>query len=292
VVVIHAVTVGDALAAFAHAWEASAAFAAANHPALYDRGFHPTAVCGVVGAAIAAAVLFDADEEAAVDLALLRAAGLRAAFGSDGKALQVGFAASAGAQAARLALAGASAGGAVRDGFASAYGARVVLEGDGRAIEDNWIKAYPCCLQTHGAIEAALAARAAGDDLRGATVVVHPVSRQAAAIDIPRSGLEAKFSIAYCAALAFLRGAPSVDSFAALDDEALALTATLRVETDPGLGTSEAHVGAHRVAAALGSPARPMTPEQLAAKVTALGGTPLPTPASPMPNVDLLRLQP
>jgi 2-methylcitrate dehydratase PrpD len=111
------------------------------------------------------------------------------------------------------------------------------------------------------------------------------VSLQAAAIGVPRSGLEAKFSIPYCAALAVLRGAPSVASFAVLDDEALALAATLRVETDPGLGSSEAHVGSHSVVAALGSPARPMTAEQLEAKVTALGGTPLPALTAPMANV-------
>jgi 2-methylcitrate dehydratase PrpD len=43
------------LEAFAEGWEAMAAVASASHPALYDGGWHPTAVCGPVGAAVAAA---------------------------------------------------------------------------------------------------------------------------------------------------------------------------------------------------------------------------------------------
>ena len=99
--------VGEVLAAYAKGFEAMGALARASHPALYDNGWHPTAVCGGVGAAVAAAELLDAPREPAVALALLQASGLRAAFGSQGKSLQVGLAAGAGVQAARLAQAGA-----------------------------------------------------------------------------------------------------------------------------------------------------------------------------------------
>ena len=77
---------------------------------LYEGGWHPTAVCGAAGAAHAAARLLGLDDEragAAERLALLQAGGLRAAFGSDGKSLQVGMAAAAGVQAARIAAGGA-----------------------------------------------------------------------------------------------------------------------------------------------------------------------------------------
>ena len=100
-------SVGEVLAAYAKGFEAMGALARASHPALYDNGWHPTAVCGGVGAAVAAAELLDAPREPAVALALLQASGLRAAFGSQGKSLQVGLAAGAGVQAARLAQAGA-----------------------------------------------------------------------------------------------------------------------------------------------------------------------------------------
>jgi 2-methylcitrate dehydratase PrpD len=95
-------TVGEALDAYAAGFEAMAALAQAGYPALYDGGWHPTAVCGTVGAAVAAATLLGADPDAAAALAALRAAGLRAAFGGDGKSLQVGLSASAGARAARV----------------------------------------------------------------------------------------------------------------------------------------------------------------------------------------------
>ena len=78
------------LAAYGDGFEAMGALAAAGHPALYDRGWHPTAVCGAVGAAVAAARLLGADAETAAALAALRAGGLRAAFGSDGKGALAG----------------------------------------------------------------------------------------------------------------------------------------------------------------------------------------------------------
>ena len=181
-------TVGDALEAFARGFEAMAAVARASHPALYDNAWHPTAVCGGVGAAVAAAALLDAPESDAVAIALLRASGLRAAFGSDGKSLQVGLAAASGVAAARLAKAGARVplDKAVA-GFEQATGGRYEEPGawgDAEpatlAIADNWIKAWPCCLQTHGAIEAA--DRLDGDAPDDLTVTVHPVSLQAAAL--------------------------------------------------------------------------------------------------------------
>ncbi|MDP9189109.1 MAG: MmgE/PrpD family protein, partial [Actinomycetota bacterium] len=50
-------SVGDVLQAYVAGFEAMGALARASHPALYDAGWHPTAVCGGVGAAVAAAEL-------------------------------------------------------------------------------------------------------------------------------------------------------------------------------------------------------------------------------------------
>src|SRR4051812_14058952 len=116
--------VGDVLAAYVEGFEAMGALSAANHPAIRERGWHPTAVCGGVGAAVAVAALLGLDEERrelAVRLALLQASGLQAAFGSDGKALQVGLAAAAGVTAARLAEAGATASAELPAGFEQAF---------------------------------------------------------------------------------------------------------------------------------------------------------------------------
>ena len=217
-------TVGDVLAGHAAGFEAMGALARASHPALYERGWHPTAVCGAVGAAVSAARLLGAGAEAtdtATRLALVRAGGLRRAFGSDAKALQVGAAAAAGVTAARLAVAGATA---TQDlatgpgGFEQAFGGRWARPDGEAAVAENWIKAYPCCLQTHSPIEAAQTARAtAGAEAAPVTVVVHPRARQAAPYDDVADGLQAKFSIPYTVAYTLLHGVPSAPScFSAL----------------------------------------------------------------------------
>ncbi len=153
-----------ALEAYAAGFEATAALARASHPALYERGWHPTSVCGVAGAAVAAARLLGLEperERIAVGIALLGASGLQAAFGTDAKALQVGHAAATGLEAAQLSAAGASVSpDAIATGFESAYGGRWETPQGPPAIRDNWIKAYPCCLLTHAAIDAAQALRA------------------------------------------------------------------------------------------------------------------------------------
>ena len=281
------------LEAFAEGWEAMAAVAAASHPALYDGGWHPTAVCGPVGAAVAAGRLLDLsaqEREHAVALALLRAGGTRGAFGSDGKPIQVGLAAAAGVQAALLARAGAAVDARAihgEVGFEGVLGAVVppgVLEGRAaangtRAITHNWIKLHPSCLGTHAAIDAAAQARDAGYRPCGAVieVAVHTVARQAAHLDDVRDGLEAKFSIPYCVAHALWHGPPGVGDFGALDAETRERAALVRVVVDESLpdwgavltvdGRELARVGSPK-----GSPERPASAADLAAKLSDLAG--------------------
>src|SRR3954447_17183276 len=47
-------SVREAIEAYALGFEAMGALSRASHPALYDRGWHPSAVCGAIGAAVAA----------------------------------------------------------------------------------------------------------------------------------------------------------------------------------------------------------------------------------------------
>jgi 2-methylcitrate dehydratase PrpD len=273
------VPMGDVLVAFARGWEATAALARASHPELYGRGWHPTAVCGAVGAAVASAAILRLDEartNAAIDLSLLQAAGLRAAFGSDGKSLQVGMASAAGARAALLGANGASTSADVRRGFESAYGA-TWAEPDRPAIRENWIKAYPCCLQTHSAIEAADIVRRQSDNIQGVIVGVNPISLQAAPIGIPEDPLQAKFSIPYTVAFTLLHGPPRVLDLRGLDEQALRSSKEIDIQLDPGLDESEALITRGdmqpvRIEAALGSPRRPMDGEALQAKVASLAG--------------------
>jgi 2-methylcitrate dehydratase PrpD len=288
----------DALAAHAEGFEAMGALARASHPALYDRGWHPTAVCGGVGAAVAGAHLLGAPREDAVALALLRTGGLRAAFGSDGKSLQVGLAAGAGVAAARLSRAGARMPlDAAARGWEEATGGAYAEPDPGtRAVDENWIKAWPCCLQTHGAIEAADGIRARSP--AELTVTVHPVSLQAAAVGPePADGLQAKFSIPYLTAYTLLHGPPSAESFASVDPESVSLARRIDVRSDPALLESEfvlsdGNQEVARVKAALGSPAQPMDAGALRAKVEDLAGPRLAGALDDLdrPAADLLEL--
>ena len=287
-------TVAEVLRAYAAGFEAMAAVAAASHPQLYDGGWHPTAVCGTVGAAVTAATLLGLDPPTcaqACNLAVLGAGGFRAAFGSDGKSLQVGLAAVTGLHAAKLAAAGTQVPDRTRRGtwsFESVFGA-TWADPDlaSPAIADNWLKRYPCCLQTHGAIEAAVAARERGVAASGTgTVTVHPISCDAAPLgpDV-ETGLEAKFSISYCTALGIVRGHPTRADFAEVDAATRALAARIDVRTDDSLRESEAHlrwqgtdgrVIETMTDAAVGSPDHPMDDRQLQAKLADLSAEHLP----------------
>ena len=274
-------SVNDALAAYREGFETMGALARASHPGHYDAGWHPTALCGGVGAAVAAARLLGAPPERAVALALLNNVGLRAAFGSDGKSLQVGLAAASGVRCARLAAAGARVPleAAVRGWEKATGGTYAEPDPARRAIDENWIKAWPCCLQTHGAIEAA-------DGLRERAparleVTVHPVSLQAAGVGPePVDGLQAKFSIPYTTAYTLLHGPPAVESFAAVDPDAVERAGAIEVRADPSLLESECVLSdgdeeLARVRAALGSPEKPMDGGTLRAKVEKLAGAEL-----------------
>jgi 2-methylcitrate dehydratase PrpD len=107
--------------------------------------------------------------------------------------------------------------------------------------------------------------------------VVPPLARRAAAFDDVNDGLQAKFSIPYLAAFTLLNGPPSVSSFERVDEDARALASRLEVRTDDDLGEWEARIEVDggevaRVVTALGSPARPLGAERLAAKVRDLAG--------------------
>jgi 2-methylcitrate dehydratase PrpD len=284
-------TIGDVLRAYAEGFEAMGALARASHPALYERGWHPTAVCGAVGAAVTAAALLGhvRDEIAATAsrLALTKASGLRRSFGSDAKSIQVGAAAASGLLAARLAGLGATATGDLPTGpggFEQAFGgawAEPLDKSDRRsAVAENWIKAYPCCLQTHGPIDAAAQARDRAGAEAPVTVTVHPRARQAAPYDDVNDGLEAKFSIPYTVAYTLLHGPPVEPAcFQAVDAEARQLAATgVSVRLDDSLPETGAVLALGsdelaRVRWARGSPANPMSEEELGAKVRRLAGT-------------------
>src|SRR5215468_9328861 len=134
-------------------YETAIAIARACHPDLRQRGFHPTGVCAVFGAAAAVAKLrgLPASQIAnAFGIAASSAAGLFAFVngGADIKRLHAGHAAREGVQAALLAEQGVQGPPDViesRDGFLQAFAF-------GRI--DCYIKPYPCCRHLQPAVEA------------------------------------------------------------------------------------------------------------------------------------------
>lgn len=219
----------EVLAAIVAGYELVYRLAAAQSPELIDRGFHPSAVCGTIGAMAAAGKLMGLDRAKLADglgLAALQAAGLMEATvsGQQTKCVMVGNAAFAGISCACLAEAGitgcptAFEGG---KGLLSAMSGRTdpeeLLEGLGERylIGDTYSKFYPTCRHAQPAIEGVLLLSREHKIDPGQVERVEVGTYQVACdltghIKAPRNAGEAKFSIAYGAAAALLDGCVSV----------------------------------------------------------------------------------
>lgn len=226
----------------------------------YRHGFHQTATAGAFGAAAASARLLCLDEERcrhALGLVSTRASGLKSQFGTMGKPLHAGLAASNGVEAARLASLGFVSnpqGLECVQGFADTHAG----EGDAQAAFDGLgehfrfdrvqFKHHACCHGTHAPIDALRALRAkAGPgvaEARSVTLRVHPQWLRVCNILLPATGLEAKFSFRLTGAMALAgRDTAALESFsdAACADPGLArLRERVNVETDDALGSIEA----------------------------------------------------
>ena len=203
--------------------------------ASYARGFHPTGIAGVVGAAAAVASLLRLDEDRAthaIGLAADLAAG-SLEFLSDGswtKRLNAGHAAANGIRAAGLAAAGFSAPERSlegRDGFLNQYGngaqGRRLRLGFGDGALNTSIKFYPCCRYMHGSIDLLLDIQREWPSLQldqirsidigviqaGARLVSEPPERKLV-VDTP---VDAQFNMRFGGALALHTGRAAVDQF-------------------------------------------------------------------------------
>jgi len=115
---------------------------------------------------------------------------------------------------------------------------------------------------------------------------VHPLAVKVAAIPEPRTGLEAKFSAAYCAALALTGGEAAESDFSATPDPALVeLAGRIRPVADLALGIPEARMRVRLrdgrvldevVRAARGTPGHPVSRPDVEEKFRRLAGVVLP----------------
>ncbi|MEA5162837.1 MmgE/PrpD family protein [Cereibacter johrii] len=272
------------------------------NPALYRAGWHATSALGSFGAAAASARLLGlspARAAEALGLAASGAGGPRGAFGGEGKPLQVGLAAANGLRAAELAAAGWTAAPGALFGARGLLGrmtggAIAPLRQPGAFPPPGFVtKLFPSCTATHAAVAELLALRPR---------MTAPPAEILCAVDpfvpailipgLPAGPDAARFSLAYCLAVAARTGALGPEAFEAAafdadgprDPEIRALMARVRVTADESLprGPSGIATGAvvtltapdgtrltGRREAAPGSAAAPLTDTQLAEKFAA-----------------------
>ena len=285
------------LGAFAVGCEAELRAGVAISPEHYDRGWHITGTCGVIGAAVTAALLLGADDAAlarAVRLATTMTLGHREAFGTMTKAFHAGKAGVNGILAARLAGAGLDGPAQAFEGaggFGEALSSRFDPEQMVAGIGEHWelaantYKPYPCGIVAHPAIDAALAlAPRVGDVATIAAIEVrcHPLVPELMGNPTPSDGLEARFSAIHGVAVALCDrrvGLPQYETARVVRDDVRAVRAKTRLVPEPTRARDEAAIAVRladgrvvdeHVLHARGSLARPLTDGELLEKVRAL----------------------
>ena len=249
---------GDALiAAIVAGYEIQIRLSLALNPSdHYDRGFHPTATCGIFAATAAAGKLLGLDAnglESAFGIALSQAAGSMQflADGSWTKRSHVGQAAQNGMMAALLAS----------EGF---VGPKQALEGkwgflhshapnaDGeKAVADlksRWmtmelaLKPYPSCRYTHAAIDGLVELMQSNnisvDEIEKVAIGLPETGLKIVAIPLsekqePGSIVDGQFSMPFCAAVALREGSLQWDHYKTQLDDAATLALCKKIDVGP-----------------------------------------------------------
>ena len=226
-------------------YELAYRFASNMCPALINNGFHPSAVCGSVGASATAAVLMGLNSTQAsnaLSLSVLFASGLMEITHSAqaSKGAMVGHASFAGILSAVLAkhnFAGPDTIFNVEKGFWSFAAGTVKHDemiknlGQDFLIRDTYVKLYPTCRHTHCAIEGIIDLKHQyninPDDVVKIKIGTFPIAYNLIGRPgHPSNAEEARFSTCYCIAVALLN-----DSFnlSDLSDDSLHNTAYSRL---------------------------------------------------------------
>jgi len=210
--------------------------AALNPASAYERGFHPTAICGTLGAAAASARLLQLSPEQtnmALGIAGSMAAGSMAYLdnGAWTKRLHPGWACHAGIMAARFAAAGFIGTTSILEssnGFLHAYSSASDIsqlerrENDDFAIMQVSIKPYACCRYMHGPIDSLfeivhtyhpnpehIKRVRCGVLTGGRGLIADPIDLKRQ----PKNVVEAQFSMPFGAAIALLTGTAGMSVF-------------------------------------------------------------------------------
>ena len=284
----------DLIRAHAVAVEVSARASLAIFPEHYDAGWHMSGTTGTLGAATAAALLAGASPSqlvTALGIAATQASGQREQFGAMTKSFHVGKAGSNGVLAALLASRGFTA---APDSLQGRRGMFSVMSAGARdealtaGLGRDWeifrvgIKPYACGVVAHPPIDAVKRLRTERgvepEQVERIQLRVNPLVVELTGKKEPRTGLEGKFSVAFCAAIAMIEGAAGPRQFtdeAVVREDVVALRDRIHPEADETVTRSQAVAIAHlldgravtvEVAAASGTPENPLSADELRAK--------------------------
>jgi len=271
--------------------------------AFHERGFHPTAICGIFGATAAAARLGGSsagDAASALGIAGSMASGLFAYLddATATKPVHPAWAAHGALLAARLADHGAEGPPGVLEGrfgvFHAFLDTRIDLEPQLTDLGERWetpriaFKPYPACHFIHGSLGATETLCDGIDPGEieevvvivpeaGVSLVLEPVASKVA----PRTDYEGKFSLQYSTAAMLVHGRVSLATYtpeALADPRVLDLARKVRYETKEYATYPAAFPGGVRIRLRdgraleadfphqLGAPGNPMSPQQLREK--------------------------
>ena len=216
------------ITAYVLGWEIQGRLRAASAPATRP-GYHPPGLVGPLGGAAAAAKTLGLDPEQtlmALGIAASRTGGLTANTGTMVKSTHPGNAARMGAEAGILAAMGYTASDEALEspvGYAAAiFGGEFDWDVATGGLGASWrlvdpgfdIKRFPAQVYMQNVIEAALNLREEHglDPSNIERATIHRRGRGHSG-PVPRSGLDGKFSVEYCAAAALLDGRVGIDTF-------------------------------------------------------------------------------
>ncbi len=248
----------EMVAAFVIGCEVAARVGRSNFFASSLGGWHTTGMVGVIAAAAASTRLLKvpaARIPSVIGISASLASGISVNFGTMSKPLHSGNAARNGVMAALLGSHGFTAQPNALEGHSGYF------EDFGRSLTVTYepfedlgqrydlialgydLKAYPCGGLAHTSIEAALALRerlaARLSDITSIHCSVTRNAGQRAGLQYPQSVENAKFSLAYMVAYAFVHGIPKIGAFteeAIKDERVKALARTVSATVDPSLG--------------------------------------------------------
>jgi 2-methylcitrate dehydratase PrpD len=267
----------------------------AVYPAHYDRGWHITGTTGVFGAAAASGRLLGLTVQQmqwAFGLAATQPVGLREMFGSMTKSFHPGRAAQNGLLAALLAqqnftssVVGLEGGSGWAHVLSTACDfSQITADLGGRyEILLNTYKPFACGVVLHPIIDACLQLRSAHqlrpEQIARIDLRVHPLVLELTGKRTPETGLEAKFSVYFAAAIAMVQGAAGVKEFTdawVRQPAVVALRDKVVPVVDPAIGEAQTRAAVtltdgrrfeQYIEHAVGSTGKPMSEADLDRKV-------------------------